>query len=261
MSVKVKFSARSEIGKVRTNNEDNLYCNGIIMTEQDREKSFTLNGITQSPCIFAVCDGMGGEECGELASLTAVKNLNQHSQKIINNINNLNQNIYDYALDTNKKLLSQNSRMGTTLVMCVVIENYLCIYSLGDSRGYRIENNRLLRVTDDHTVAEDKARMGLITYAQSEKDRSRHILTRCLGIYEDNFTISPDVNGPYDLEKCTGALLCSDGLTEMLNFQEISWIIKNSLSPSEAVNKLVDGALERGGIDNVTCILIKIERE
>ena len=63
MSVKIKFAARSEVGNVRTNNEDNLYCNGIIMSESDRERPFFINGMAESPAIFAVCDGMGGRDC------------------------------------------------------------------------------------------------------------------------------------------------------------------------------------------------------
>ena len=72
---KVKFAVRSDVGRVRTNNEDNLYCNGIVMTVSDRERPFFLAGITDTPAIFAVFDGMGGEDCGELASLTAAESL------------------------------------------------------------------------------------------------------------------------------------------------------------------------------------------
>ena len=76
---RIKFAARSDVGKVRTNNEDNLFCNGVIMKEDERDKPFFINGICEAPCIFAVFDGMGGEDCGELASLTAAESLCEHA--------------------------------------------------------------------------------------------------------------------------------------------------------------------------------------
>lgn len=265
MSLRVKFSCRSVIGNVRTNNEDNLYCNGIIMTVSERERPFFMNGQTDTPCIFAVCDGMGGEDCGELASLTAVETLQKHSRKILRNIIDADQGIGDYVTDANKKLLdimrTQRIRMGTTLVLALVHEDSFTIYNLGDSRGFRVENGRLLRVTDDHTLAEDKMRMGLITPAQAEKDRDRHVLTRCLGIYEDEFTLAPDASKKFSTDTNTGGLLCSDGLTDMLTFPEISRIMRDNPQPSDAVNKLVDSALEHGGRDNITCIVFRIEKE
>ena len=265
MSLRVKFSCRSVIGNVRTNNEDNLFCNGIIMTVSERERPFFMNGQAGTPCIFAVCDGMGGEDCGELASLTAVETLQEHSRKILRNLAKADENITAYVVEANKKLLdimrTQRIRMGTTLVLALVEEESFTIYNLGDSRGFRIEDGRLLRVTDDHTVAEDKMRMGLITPAQAEKSSERHILTRCLGVYEDEFTLAPDSSRKFDTDTNTGGLLCSDGLTDMLTFPEISRIMKANPEPSEAVNNLVKAALERGGRDNITCIVFKIEKE
>ena len=265
MSLRVKFSCRSVIGNVRTNNEDNLYCNGIIMTVSERERPFFMNGQTDTPCIFAVCDGMGGEDCGELASLTAVQTLQEHSRKIFRNIIDADQGIGDYVTDANNKLLdimrTQRIRMGTTLVLALIREDSFTIYNLGDSRGFRVENGRLLRVTDDHTLAEDKMRMGLITPAQAEKDRDRHVLTRCLGIYEDEFTLAPASSPKFSTDINTGGLLCSDGLTDMLTFPEVSRIMQDNPEPSDAVNKLVDSALEHGGRDNITCIVFRIEKE
>ena len=265
MSLRVKFSCRSVIGNVRTNNEDNLYCNGIIMTVSERERPFFMNGQTDTPCIFAVCDGMGGEDCGELASLTAVQTLQEHSSKILRNVIDADKGVGDYVTDANNRLLDimrkQRIRMGTTLVLALVCEDSFTIYNLGDSRGFRVENGRLLRVTDDHTLAEDKMRMGLITPAQAEKDRDRHVLTRCLGIYEDEFTLAPASSPKFDTDTNTGGLLCSDGLTDMLTFPEISRIMKDNPEPSDAVNKLVDSALEHGGRDNITCIVFRIEKE
>ena len=104
-------------------------------------------------------------------------------------------------------------------------------------------------------------RMGLITPAQAEKDRDRHVLTRCLGIYEDEFTLAPASSQKFDTDTNTGGLLCSDGLTDMLTFPQISRIMMDNPEPSDAVKKLVDSALEHGGRDNITCIVFRIEKE
>ncbi len=258
--MKVKFAARSDVGRVRTNNEDNLYCNGVFMTVSSRERPFFLSGVTECPCIFAVCDGMGGEDCGELASLTAVEALNRHSQEILKSIADPDKHVQVFVDEANNKLCeimkAQFIRMGTTLAMAVLGQESFSVYNLGDSRVFRVNDGRLLRVTDDHTLAEDKVRMGLIPAAKAETDRDRHVLTRYLGVPDEE--VIPDINGPYDFAGSTGGLICSDGLTDMLKFPEIAGIMKAAANPEEAVNNLVDFALNKGGRDNVTCIVFEV---
>lgn len=265
MSVQVKFAARSEVGLVRTNNEDNLYCNGIFMTVSERERPFFVSGIAEGPCVLAVFDGMGGEACGELASLTAAQTLREHSAKILRNVIDPDDGAERFVGDANERLLdimrTHRLRMGTTLVMSVIGGVSFSMYNLGDSRGFRVENGRLLRVTDDHTVAEEKARMGLITMAQADKSRERHILTRCLGIYDDEAPVSPAVYGPFMFGENSGGLMCSDGLTDMLAFPDIAQIMRNYPEPADCVNALVEAALMRGGHDNVTCVVFRITEE
>ena len=264
MSSKIKFAVRSEVGNIRTNNEDNLYCNGRIMTANERDKPFFFEGVTEAPAIFAVCDGMGGEDCGEVASMTAVEGLKEHSGKILRNLLDADKEVDDYVKAVNDKLLgmmrSQGIRTGATLVLAIAGSNSFKIYNLGDSRGFRVENGRLLRVTDDHTVAEEKMRMGLLSAAQAEKSRERHILTRYFGD-SDEYGVMPDVSEEYSFDTHTGGMLCSDGLTDMLTFPEISRIMSAAKTPSEAVNMLVDSALENGGKDNITCLVFEIAKE
>ena len=264
MSAKIMFAVRSDVGNVRSNNEDNLFCNGRIMTASERERPFFFEGVAEAPAIFAVCDGMGGEDCGEVASLTAVEELVKYSRKILSNLPDADKEVDDYVKAVNGKLLalmrSQGIRTGATLVLVLVSSSSFRIYNLGDSRGFRVEKGRLLRVTDDHTVAEEKMRMGLISAAQAEKSRERHILTRYLGD-NDEYGVSPDVSEDYSFDTHTGGMLCSDGLTDMLTFPEISRIMSTAKNPSEAVNMLVNSALENGGKDNVTCLVFEIAKE
>lgn len=250
------------MGRIRTNNEDNFYCNGIYMTVSERERPFFLNGKISSPCVFAVCDGMGGEDCGELASLTTVETLAQSAKNVFQD----NNAVLNFVSNVNAKLVQimrqQKIRLGTTLTMAVINDDSFTLYNVGDSRIYRVEiesgTQRLVRATQDHSLAEDKVRMGLITPAQAEKDRDRHILTRYLGIDDDEFTFTPDVYGPFNFEKNKKILLCSDGLTDMLTYSEISEIMCTQADVSDITGNLVNAALSNGGKDNVTCIVIQI---
>lgn len=251
----INFAVRSETGLVRTNNEDNFFCNGIFMSNSEREKPFFLKGNSTLPCIFGVCDGMGGEDCGEIASFLTVETLSEYSNQIKLGSN---QNVIDFVRAANSKLLSlmnkNNIRTGTTLALVVLKENFFTVYNLGDSRIYRLQNKRLIRVTDDHTVAEDKVRLGLLTPKKAELTYEKNILTKCIGIFDNEIT--PDVNGPYDFNDNQKILICSDGLTDMLSYNEISNIILSTNDISENVNNLVDKALLNGGKDNVTCLII-----
>ena len=264
MAMQVKFAVRSEVGNVRKNNEDNFYCNGILMTVSERERPFFLSGMTSVPAVFAVCDGMGGEDCGELASLTAVQALQEHSGKILRTFSEPDKAVCEYVSRTNTSMLeimrSQGIRMGSTLVTAVVGEEAFKIYSLGDSRCFRVNSGRLLLVTEDHTVAAEKVRMGLLTPAQGEKSPERHMLTRYFGD-SDEWGVMPDISPVFSFEENTGGLLCSDGLTDMLDFREIAGIMKDCPEPADAVNRLVDSALEHGGRDNVTCLVFRVESE
>lgn len=258
MTVRIKFAARSEIGNVRKNNEDNLFCNGLIMNEHDREKPFFINEMCEAPCIFAVFDGMGGHDCGELASLTAAESLCEHAERINHGTF---EDVNQFAHDVNKKLLSlireQNIHTGTTLALISSGTKSFTVYNLGDSRVYVLKGDTVIKVTDDHTVTAEKVRAGLITPKQALNDRYRNVLTRCLGV-NDSFSVSPDFCGVFSFEECRRAMICSDGLTDMLTHKEIAEIMKTGENVSEIVNALVNLALDKGGHDNVTCIVIEV---
>ena len=257
MTTSIKFAARSDVGKVRTNNEDNLYCGGVIMKENERDKPFFINGICKAPCVFAVFDGMGGEDCGELASLTAAESLCEHSERITHGTF---EDVNQFAQDVNEKLLSlmrqQNIHTGSTLALISSGTESFTVHNLGDSRVYVLKGDTLIKATDDHTVTMEKLRAGLITVKQAMNDRYRNVLTRCLGM-NDSYSVQPDFCGVFSFTECKRAMICSDGLTDMLTHKEIAAIMKKDDDVSVIVNELVDSALAKGGHDNVTCIVIE----
>ena len=243
--MKIKFAVRSEKGYVRADNEDNFYCNGVFTLPSNK---ISLKGIIETPCIFAVCDGMGGEDYGEIAALKTVETIAEYAEKIRNG------SVNEFLKEANKKLHSLDVRTGTTLAMLVIQEDSFMAYNLGDSRIYRTERGRLLRVTDDHTIAEDKVRMGILTPKQAEKSPEHNILTRYVGMSDDGVMSLPDSYGPYKLDG--KILMCSDGLTDMLSYNEIAGLINSSDDP---VDKLVEAALKKGGNDNVTCLMVECQ--
>lgn len=259
--LKIKFSCRSETGLVRKNNEDNFFCNGEILTQE----KISLNGIAASPCVFAVCDGMGGEAHGELASLTAVKVLQENLEKIKSAAlsNNLDRAVQDFISEANNKIckiMRENSfRMGTTIALAVISNNFIRAYNIGDSRIYKFQDGILSQLSVDHTVAQQKIKMKLITKEQGKHDKSRHVLTRCLGIYEDEMILTPHIISPLPVNKNLKILLCSDGLTEMISDSEIQEILCVSKNISQASDALVETALKNGGHDNVTCLIISFQ--
>ncbi|MBQ7169159.1 MAG: serine/threonine-protein phosphatase [Synergistaceae bacterium] len=254
----VKFAVRSETGSVRTNNEDNFYCNGIYMTPDECNRPFFLSGFAEAPCIFAVFDGMGGHDCGELASLTAAETLSEYSGKILAGGYEA---VSSYSLDAGGRLRDimrrENIITGTTMGLVVVDGESFSVYNLGDSRIYRDNSGVLVRITDDHTVAEERVRMGMMRARDAEKSPLRHRLTRFLGMGDD-FGAVPDTYGPFFADENRRVLLTTDGLNEMMTHREISGLMKESKTPEDAVNSLVDEALRRGGVDNVTCIALEL---
>ena len=149
-------------------------------------------------------------------------------------------------------------RLGTTIALVVISNEFVRAYNIGDSRIYKFQDGILLQLSEDHTVAEQKRKMGLLTDEQAKHDKSRHVLTRYLGIFEDEMVLTPDIITPFKTSKGVKLLLCSDGLTDMLEDKYIEKIMQTFNEPEKIVNTLVDKALENGGKDNITCIVIAL---
>ena len=252
------FAVCSHTGKVRTNNEDNFYCNGETL----KQEKIYLNGTAESPCVFAVCDGMGGEAHGELASLTAAETLDEHAEKIklAASSDRVDEAVQFFISEANDKIcniMRENSfRMGTTLALVVISDNSVMAYNIGDSRIYKFSNGVLSQISEDHTMAQQKIKMGLLTPEEARHDKSKHVLTRCLGVFEDEMVLIPNIISPLNIDKELRLLLCSDGLTDMLSDLQIQDILRSNVDSKSAVNVLVDSALRNGGRDNITCLVI-----
>ena len=237
----ITYSARSHIGKVRENNEDNLYVDGIMLPPNMSERTFSIDGIANAPAIFAVCDGMGGEDDGEIASLLAVQLLAKTDVGIKSvTPKKLVDIVQSYVHDVNDEIGNQSTssekRVGTTLALVVVLKKGTYCFNVGDSRIYGFSDNDLTQVTTDHTADGNK-------------------LTRCIGIGE-----ARNVENYRPIKNKSRILICSDGLTDIVSAEDIKNAMRTHTHPTEAANKLLDMALTNGGKDNVTLIVMDVRK-
>ena len=251
------------MGNVRTNNEDNLYCAGVTLTPETRLLPFSMTGETAAPCAFAVCDGMGGQEDGEFASLTAVSALTELDAAVKGATpDTIDSIVQEYVTKVNgaicNKMIEKSVRIGTTLALIIITPESIKPYNIGDSRIYNLTGGKLSQISEDHTLTAQKVSMGVLSAEQAKRDRDRHRLTRYLGIFEDEMVIEAEPLETLPTNENRRLLICSDGLTDMLPDYRIEKLL-NGAAISDAANLLVGEALAAGGKDNTTCIVIDID--
>lgn len=255
--LKISAYGASNVGKRRQNNEDNYYLDGQYV---DSLNDTSTQVSDQTEIIVSVCDGMGGEAAGEVASQIAVETVNKNYQNL------LKENISDSAIEKciNEanalicdEIVKNKKRLGCTFTLFGCLNDLATISNIGDSRVYRFHQNCLEQISVDHTEAQRLVNAGVISAEDSMKIPEKHRLTQHLGIFPDEMILQP-----YTVRLTAFPedkyLLCSDGLTDMLSDNEINAIISNGTSLKDTVNQLIEKALEKGGKDNVTVVLCEI---
>ncbi|MBQ4146260.1 MAG: Stp1/IreP family PP2C-type Ser/Thr phosphatase [Clostridia bacterium] len=241
----------SDIGCVRDLNEDSFCIYGF---EQAKPDGF---------CILS--DGMGGCNAGEVASQKTVQFMadelieaihTEEARAIPKSINQAvrttNEKVYKMAVE------NQNQHgMGATMVAAVIMENEAYIANVGDSRAYAFRNHNLLQITKDHSVVEEMVANGSITREEARNHPQRNIITRAMGT---DYVTEPDIF-EYDFLAGDYLLLCSDGLSGMVEDGEIAEMLDKGLSSKQTVTQLIETAKERGGNDNITVICIRFTQE
>jgi protein phosphatase len=244
----------SDTGKLRKRNEDTIASDVSIG-------------------LAVLADGMGGYNAGDVASQMAVltitadlktkfKNAIQENQLIdtsnikshlVNAVNTANNAIFQVS-----KEQAQCAGMGTTLVLSVFIDNKVVIGHIGDSRAYLFRNHDLTQLTNDHSVLQEQLDSGLLTAEQAKFVTYKNYVTRALGVESEvDLELST-----FDVAIGDIYLLCSDGLTEMVEEDDIrTTLIENSDDLAHAANTLVQKANQHGGKDNISVILIEVLAE
>ena len=252
---RIECSAISYIGLVRSKNEDNYYINGKYKTDIAIDTEGYIDNAPRHAYLYAVCDGMGGEKFGELASLLAVKSLANFQET------DIRQTLKEYIHTANdlicKEIIKNNGvRIGTTLALLYICEGYALSCNIGDSRVYLLRNEDLYLMTEDHTEAQRLVEMGMLNQDDVSNHKSRNKLTQHLGIFPDEMVIEPFAANPLMVEDNDMFLLCSDGLTDMLEDKAIEEIMRQNSTPQDITEKLITTAMQNGGKDNVTVIVV-----
>lgn len=257
MSLKLQYAGKTDVGKKRSHNEDNL----CLATDEN---------------LYMVADGMGGHASGEVASQMAVetvqdffketsedeemtwpykmdKDLNYEENRLNAGIKLANLRIYETAAQN-----SAQRGMGTTIVALLFSGEEAYFGHVGDSRIYRLRDDDLGQVTDDHSLLNDYIKMKDLSEEEIENFPHKNVIVRALGMKEtvqvDVLQETPEHGDIY--------LLCSDGLNAMTSDEKIEEILVEHRDDLEvACNKLVDSANANGGNDNVTVVLVKVLKE
>lgn len=243
---------KTHVGRVRSNNED-FFC------------------VDEELGLFLVADGMGGHASGEVASRMAVEILYQayardqgrdfpkqepleaEEKRLLESIQLANRAILELSLK------EQRYRgMGTTLAGLLRRRDSLLCFHVGDSRIYKLCKGRLVQLTEDHSVVAQQVKMGVLTEEQARTSRIRNVITRAIGV---QWEVEVDISVQH-MEDGDLYMLCSDGLSDFVPLEILEKVLLDHGRDLEgAASQLVEEALEMGGQDNVTVVLVRLEAE
>lgn len=243
-------------GNVRTNNEDAFYFNGTHTSEETMDL-FTedQSNFDIDHCLFAVCDGIGGKIEGEKASYTAVSQLRScHGQLLSSAFADV---VSQWVQETNINIVNTTNG-GCTLAMVYIDNNRINIAHVGDSRVYYLHEDNLIRLTKDHSKMQLLIDAGLLTAEEAKIHPQRHMITRYLGMKEENGPCVPTISHPLPVANGDRYLICTDGLTDMLSDTVIQSIMQDNKSVEDCVKQIYREAMNAGGRDNITIIVFDI---
>ena len=244
----MEYAYLTDPGKVREHNEDSV----IILKNHNNEY------------LLAVADGMGGHRGGEIASSIAISHIGKSFRElgklgnkedailwIKNVVSEANVQIYKYTEEN-----PESSGMGTTIVLSLLTDEYLLFGNIGDSSGYVYKDKQIHKITNDHTLVNLLLKSGEITEEEAKDHPRKNVLMKALGattnVEMDIFDVETDVEGIF---------LCSDGLTNMLEDEQIAKVLNEETTAEEKMNKLIIKANNRGGTDNISVAFLKKDGE
>lgn len=261
--IKIEAAAFNDMGRKRKNNEDSFYLNGTYMSRESMDEG----GLFFATCsdddqLYAICDGMGGQDSGEDASFTAVQALDQYFRKSPNHRLKEHAELEKAICDTSTEIFTtaskEGKKSGTTIVMALVHDGTIEFTHVGDSRAYSLRNETLTQVTKDHSLVQRLINMGMLDEAGARTHPNRHAITQYLGMPPTVETIAMSMSEPVQLRAGDWFLLCSDGLTDVVENDDITQILLNAKTAMDAAQTLVMRALENEGKDNITVICIRV---
>ena len=224
-----------------------------------RRRSVNQDAVLTTPTLFVVADGMGGHAAGDIAATMAVATFEAAGERLATEasfseaIGQANAAIYRASLDD-----PSLAGMGTTIVSACLLGgeggDRLVVMNVGDSRAYRFRSGALVQITEDHSMVAEMVRRGELTAEEAETHQQRHVITRALGL-------GPEVSAdtfPVPVRQGDRILLCSDGLTDEVDDEEIALALSSIADPQAAADDLVARANAHGGADNISVVLIDV---
>ena len=257
MKIRARAAVCNHKGNVRGNNEDAFFLNGFYLPLERMDEGGTYTADASTPCqVYAVCDGMGGEVAGEMASFTMTAALSSLMESIVLQ-KSVRTEINKAVQEANQAVCNLNKGSGCTLALLCLHEGKATVAWLGDSRIYLLQKGKLFRLSEDHTQSQRLLNMGVLYEAEAKKHAMRHVLTRYIGMEMAGLPLEPSYGEELMLKKTDVFLLCSDGLYDMVEEEDfVAYLFKE---PATAAAGLVEAALAAGGKDNVTAMVVKIE--
>ena len=239
----MKSFSKTDVGQKRKINQDSIFA--------------SPGPVGNLPNLFIVADGMGGHNAGDFASTYAVRTIRESIEQ--SREKNPVRLIGEAIRLANEGILQKASEheemagMGTTVVVTTVIDGYAYTANVGDSRLYVLDDDGFRQVTQDHSLVQEMVRIGEISQEEARNHPDKHIITRALGAAAHVDVDFFDFKAPPD---CT-ILMCSDGLTNMVEDSEISSILAGEGSAEEKTERLIREANDNGGKDNIAVIVIE----
>ncbi len=235
--------AATDVGRVREVNQDYIFC--------------SMEPVGKLPNLFLVADGMGGHKAGDLASRYTVETLTDSIKK--SDSDNPITIINDAIVEANKKLLEkaaeseQYSGMGTTLVVCTIIGESMYVANVGDSRLY-LYDGRLSQITRDHSLVAEMVALGKLGRDEARRHEKKNVITRAIGGSKE---VMADF---FEAELTAGnrIIMCSDGLSNMVEDEEIEQILSSDIPIEDKTKQLLGRANENGGKDNIAVVIIEL---
>ena len=254
---KLKYFGMSDVGKKRDHNEDYI----VLPKLSEKNKILRIKRFTKGN-LFILCDGVGGANSGEVASKMTSTNISKMFydgfinsknpiKKLLKIILIVNKEVYDLASHS-----QELSGMGTTLVLVLIHRQVAYIISIGDSRAYFLRDHEFSQITADHSEVWELYSQGIINKEEMRTHPRSNIITMAIGMDEELPEDKINCN-QITVEKGDTFLLCSDGLTDMVEESEIKRILDKDKDMNVRVRSLISLANENGGKDNISVIVIK----
>ena len=263
--VRVKLFARTDVGQVREHNEDNFLVADLTKRSRGLLEANRATTIGNQGAVFAVCDGMGGAAAGEIASQLAVdiiyerlvEGLAERPLKRDELARRLVRAVEAAGLRIFHEAKADRSRrgMGTTVTAAALVDDVLFFAQVGDSRGYVLRGDTLVQLTRDQSLVNQLIEAGQLTEEEAETFEHNNIILQALGTAD---TVQVDLTFA-KLHRGDVLMLCSDGLSGMVRFEEIRDVLKSTPEPLDACKALTERANQAGGHDNITVIVVHFE--